>query len=117
MIYSPQELRTKHRQFWGKEEVQQFWSGESFFRTDDGNLLSYELARILVTHMSGDWERFENFVTNASRHDAGMSAARDHLAVDLGALVCALLEQPYTPEWEPNSAAWESETEPAADLT
>lgn len=114
LIYTPQELRNKHLQYWGTDEVQQFWSGESFFRTDDGNLLSYELARILVTHLSGDWERFKNFVANAGRNDAGMSAARDHLAVDLGALVCALLEQPYAPEWEPNSAAWESEAEPAA---
>lgn len=101
LIYTPQEMRAKHLQYWGAGQVQEFWSGESFFRHDDGNLLSYELARILVGHLSGDWERFKDFVCHAHRDDAGVHAARDHLSVELGALVCALLEQAYSPEWEP----------------
>lgn len=101
LIYTPQELRAKHLQYWGAAQVQEFWSGESFFRHDDGNLLSYELARILVSHLSGDWERFKEFVSHARRGDAGARAAKDYLGAELGALVCALLEQAYLPEWEP----------------
>ncbi len=104
--HSPQELRAKHLDYWGASEVQQFWSGDSFFRPDDGNLLSYELARILVAHMSGDWESFKGFVRHA---DAGAQAAREQLNVELGALVCALLEQPYCPDWEPEPGVWETD--------
>lgn len=31
LIYTPQELRIKHLQFWGRDEVQEFWFGETFF--------------------------------------------------------------------------------------
>ena len=34
--YTPQQMHEKHLVFWGDTEVQQFWSGESFFRADDG---------------------------------------------------------------------------------
>jgi hypothetical protein len=101
LIYTPQELHAKHLRYWGAAEMAQFWSGDAFFRTDDGNLLSYELARILVGHLSADWERFSKFITAAERADAGAQAARTHLDVNLGVLVCALLEQPHTPDWEP----------------
>lgn len=101
LIYTPQEMHEKHLRYWGAAEMQQFWTGESFFRTDDGNLLSYELARILVAHLSADWDRFARFVIHAQREDGGGLAAREHMSVELGALVCALLEQPFSAEWEP----------------
>ncbi|QNA88010.1 hypothetical protein G4G28_05090 [Massilia sp. Dwa41.01b] len=101
LIYTPHELHEKHLRYWGTAEMQQFWTGESFFRTDDGNLLSYELARILVSHLSADWDRFTRFVTHAQREDGGGLAAREHMNVELGALVCALLEQPFSADWEP----------------
>jgi len=101
LIYTPHELHEKHLRYWGATEMQQFWTGESFFRTDDGNLLSYELARILVSHLSADWDRFARFVINAQREDSGGLAAREHMNVELGALVCALLEQPFSADWEP----------------
>ncbi len=106
LLLTPRELRVKHLEYWGATEMQEFWSGDSFFRMDDGNLLSYELARILVAHLSADWDRFKVFVANAQSSDAGALAARDCLALELGALVCALLEQPATPEWEPDPPQW-----------
>lgn len=101
LIYTPHEMHAKHLKYWSAAQVQQFWSGESFFRHDDGNLLSYELARILVSHLSGDWGRFKDFVCHANRDDGGARAAQDYLGVELGVLVCALLEQAYSPDWEP----------------
>ncbi len=106
LLLTPRELRAKHLEYWGATEMQEFWSGDSFFRMDDGNLLSYELARILVAHLSSDWDRFKAFVTTAQRGDGGATAARDYLGIELGALVCALLEQPATADWEPDPGQW-----------
>ena len=61
--------------FWGADEIQQFWSGKSFLRPDDGNMLSYDLARILVDQLSADWPRFATFVNDANLEDAGAGAA------------------------------------------
>ena len=100
-LYTPLEMRDKHLQFWGPVEIQEFWSGASFFRTDDGNLLSYDLARLLVEQLGKSWESFQRFVAQARREDAGAAAAAEHLGVDLGAYVCALFEKTDPPAWKP----------------
>lgn len=99
--WTPEQTRHKHLNFWGTEEVQQFWSGESFQRTDDGNRLSYDLARISVGQFSTDWERFKLFVLSAQNSDAGAEAARLHLGVNLGAAVCSLMDEQALPGWAP----------------
>ena len=99
--HTPQQLQVKHAAFWGVEEIQQFWSGESFTRTDDGNLLSYDLARLLVEHLGKDWQAFKSFVLSASAADAGALAAQEHLGVELGEFVCALLDRPPAEAWKP----------------
>lgn len=101
-LYSPQEMREKHLRFWRETEIQEFWSGKSFYRIDDGNSLSYDLARIMVEQMSKNWERFRDFVLTADRADAGAGAAQKHLGVDLGAFVCALLEKEPLAAWAPD---------------
>ena len=97
-LYTPQQMDEKHRAFWSDKEVQEFWSGESFFRADDGNLLSYDLARIMVEQMAKDWKRFKPFVLAADRADAGALAAREQHGVELDGYVCVLLGR------EPSSA-------------
>ncbi|MGH8613784.1 MAG: hypothetical protein ACREYF_17640, partial [Gammaproteobacteria bacterium] len=57
-LYTAHEMHEKHRGFWREREVQQFWSGESFARSDEGNSLSYDLARIIVEQFGKDWEGF-----------------------------------------------------------
>jgi len=101
--HTPQELQRMHQRFWGEAEIQQFWTGESFRRPDDGNKLSYDLARIIVEQLGKDWETFAAFVASASRNDAGAQAARDALGIDLGAMVCALLQREPDQAWEPRS--------------
>lgn len=115
LIYTPQELRIKHLAYWDAPKMQEFWSGDSFFRTDDGNMLSYELARILVAHLAGDWGRFKDFVLQADRSDAGARALAGQFNAQPGALVCALLGQPYAPHWEPDPAKWAHMPEPAVE--
>jgi hypothetical protein len=95
-----------HRAFWGEAEVQEFWSGRSFLRPDDGNLLSYDLAQLLVEQFSGDWDAFRAFVLAARLDDAGAAAATQHLGIDLGVALAAVLDRPWTPAAEPQPASW-----------
>lgn len=105
-LHSPQEMHAKHLGFWGADEIQEFWSGKSFLRPDDGNLLSYDLARILVDQLSGDWPRFAAFVNDAHLKDAGAEAAIAHFDLDLGAAARALLEQAPDAAWHPAPTNW-----------
>jgi hypothetical protein len=109
--HTPQQLRNKHLAFWREREMQEFWSGKSFLRTDDGNLLSYDLARLIVEQMAKNWDPFKRFVLAADGVDAGAAAARDHLGVDLGAFVCVLLERESSSAWVPNPSVWDGAPE------
>jgi hypothetical protein len=113
--YTIQEWKRKHRAFWGEAQIQEFWSGDSFFRTDDGNLLSYELARILVEQMGRNWEAFVHFASNAAREDSGAQAAAEFFQVDLGAYACALLEREPDRRWAPNPQVWGAQGVAASD--
>ncbi len=102
------QLHHLHQRFWTPERMQEFWAGTSFQRTDDGNLLSYELARILVDHMARDWAAFTGFVNAAQRSDAGTQAAVDLLGVDLGRSVGALLGMDSDAGLAPDPGRWGS---------
>lgn len=100
-LHPPLQLRRMHLRFWNATTIQEFWSGASFERTDDGNLLSYDLARILVAQFAKNWPSFAAFVKAAEVSDGGAAAARSHLQIELGHLACVLLEQEPNPTWEP----------------
>ena len=100
-LQTPQQLHAMHESFWTADRMREFWSGDSFLRTDDGNLLSYELARILVDYMSREWEGFVSFATHAHREDSGAAAAKQFLGLDLGVSVCAILGQEFDESWAP----------------
>jgi hypothetical protein len=110
-LHTPEEMHRRHLAFWGESEIQQFWAGKSFFRTDDGNMLSYDLAQIIVEQLSKDWEPFQRFVLAADRADAGLAAGREHLGIDLGAYVCAILEKEECSALTPDPTTWDSEPE------
>ena len=107
-LQTAQQLHAMHGSFWTAERMQEFWSGDSFMRTDDGNLLSYELARIPVDFMSREWEGFVSFANHASRKDAGNAAATQFLGLDLGASVCAILGKEADETWAPRMNAGEA---------
>lgn len=104
--HTPQQLRAKHLAFWHENEIQEFWSGMSFLRPDDGNLLSYDLARLMVDQMTRDWKPFKRFVLAADSVDAGASAAREHLGVDLGEFISALLDREPSTALAPDPGLW-----------
>lgn len=111
---NPQQMHARHRKFWGKEEIQQFWSGKSFLRADEGNELSYDLARIIVAQYSDDWASFRSFVCAAEMDDGGASSASQYLGVELGEVVAALLEKEFNMQWHPNPMMWSGSPERGA---
>ena len=113
-LHTPQQMHAKHKAFWNPRAIQEFWSGKSFLRPDDGNLLSYDLARILVSQFAAEWGPFKDFVLAANMDDGGGAAALRHLGVDLGRAVCAILEQRPAADWSPDPRRWEGAPERGA---
>ncbi len=111
---NPLQLHARHLKFWGAQEIQEFWSGKSFLRNDEGNELSYDLARVLVSQFAADWEPFRQFALTADLADGAAAAAGQHLGIDLGAAVCAVLEREPDPAWAPRPRAWLGDPERGA---
>jgi hypothetical protein len=107
--FSPEELHAMRQKFWTASTIQEFWSGHSFYRPDEGNRLSYDLAKILVEQLAADWDVFRNFATAAHADDAGATAAAEHLGIELGRSVSAILGK--NGDWSPNPATWLTEPE------
>ena len=106
--FSAKQRDHMHKAFWNAATIQEFWSGSSYARPDEGNLLSYDLGRLLVRHLAEDWPRFAAFANTAQGDDAGAAAAREWLSVDLGELVKTLFEvQAGQPSWSPQPALWQ----------
>jgi hypothetical protein len=112
--FTPAEMRVKHQQFWNESTIQEFWSGKSFLRTDDGNRLSYDLGRILVLHLSPNWAQFAQFARAANLADGGLKAAHTHLHIDLGAMVTALFEIEENAKFSPDPSCWGADPERGA---
>jgi hypothetical protein len=106
-LATPQQMRDKHRRFWGESELQQFWSGKSFGRPDEGQALSYDLARVMVEQLAKDWEPFKRFAAAADFKDGGAAAAHEHLGTSLGFIAAALLEKDASPACDPQPERWE----------
>lgn len=107
---TPEQMHDKHRRFWSVTSIQKFWSGRSFDEPGDSNTLSYDLARIIVETLAGrDWTAFARFVNDAKHDDAGAAAAHEHMGLDLGELVTALLERDTPKSWSPNPEKWRSD--------
>lgn len=112
--FTPRQMHERHRGFWGAAEIQEFWSGRSFLRPDEGNELSYDLARIIVSQFAADWGSFRAFAQAARIEDGAAAAAGEHLGVGLGDVVSALLEKPPSPQWAPAPGAWQGDPERGA---
>ena len=96
------EMIRRHQDYWTEEKIAGFWSGASFHAHDDGQELSYHLARFVLNALNGGGrtprQAMEEFVLNARYEDAGQSAALEILGVSLGDCVASLLgEGDYDP--------------------
>lgn len=106
-LYWPREIQDKHAAFWNADTIQEFWTGGSFQRTDDGSMLSYDLAKHITALAARDEPAFRAFLREAHWQDAGMSAA-SHLGYPLQHLIEAVLGEG---SWQPTPDAWHSEIE------
>jgi len=100
------EVMNSHADFWTGERMQEFWSGASFTRTDDGNSLSYDLARNIVALIGREWGSFSRFVHGVKRDDAGAAAALAELDLDLGELAAAAIGLKPGKGWSPDPGTW-----------
>ncbi|MEW6349115.1 MAG: hypothetical protein AB1646_08625 [Thermodesulfobacteriota bacterium] len=101
----PEETRwmlDKHAAFWHGKEIQEFWSGKSFSRPGGSNVLSYDLAGMMVEELAKDWDAFSKFVLAADRFDAGAGAALKHMGIDLGEFVKYMLYKKSSANWSPD---------------
>lgn len=101
--YFPHEMVAKHAAFWDKDTIQEFWSGKSFLRPDEGNMLSYDLASKITMLAAREFEDFRRFALSADGADAGLGA-QEELGFPLQNLVEAVLgEGP----WDPAPHTWQ----------
>lgn len=104
-VWESLELMARHRTSWSPALIQMFWSGETFCQPGEASTLSYDLARLMVNAMAGDWSAFKRFVADADRADAGAAAADRHLELDLGRCVQGVLEVAEG-DWSPAPSSW-----------
>ena len=108
----PRLTREKYQQhvnFWGKNEIQEFWQGASFGRPDEGQELSYDLAQVLVMNLSENYALFTEFVRLADWQDGGEHAAETVFDISLGDMIYNFLGEG---EWWPDPQNW---TWPSSD--
>ncbi len=96
------EIIRRHQGYWDAHLLQLFWRGDSFHLPDEGQELSYHLARFILhgLHQGGTTPRevMDEFFLNAKYDDAGQSAALEVLGISLGDCVVPLLGDG---DWEP----------------
>lgn len=100
--YFPHEMVAKHAAFWNEDSIQEFWSGKAFLRTDDGCMLSYDLAAKITMLAARDFNVFRRFVLRADGADAGLDA-QDELGFPLQNLIEAVLGEG---SWTPDPRTW-----------
>lgn len=96
----------EHRSFWNDATIQEFWSGFSFNRTDEGSILSYELARYCIKALAHDFDEFSKFANLASFEDGGEAAAHDVFGGSLGGVIFQFFGDG---DWSPNPSTWSSQ--------
>jgi len=80
----------QHQKFWNKSRIEEFYSGKSFSRSDEGQELSYHLGEFAVNTLSKEYDSFVDFVNQASFEDGGYSAAKNVYGNGLDDLVTSL---------------------------
>jgi hypothetical protein len=100
------EMIGRHQDYWDAPRIRAFWSGASFGFADEGQELSYHLARFILhgLHDGGATPRgvLDEFFLRAKYDDAGQSAALEVLGISLGECLVPLLGEG---DWEPPEPA------------
>jgi hypothetical protein len=110
-VYSPEEMHRKHVEYWTPKTIQEFWSGKSFLKSGDSNLLSYDLGLALTTMLGADFSSFEAFALHANLADGGADASNEHLHFPLSHVLGAFLRKELNHDWLPHANQWASAPE------
>jgi len=97
------ERLAEHALFWNADTIQEFWSGESFNRTDQGSDLSYELARYCLRALAHEYDVFNAFANAANLDDGGESAAIENYGGSLGGVIHQFFGEG---DWSPKPESW-----------
>jgi hypothetical protein len=93
----------EHKDYWHENGLDEFWHGAGFFKPDEAQALSYQLAEILVQLLIEEsrprWfglvrepqRRFFEFLKHANRADCGASACSELLGFELADLAAQFL--------------------------
>jgi hypothetical protein len=96
-------MGNRHLQFWREHGLDQFWNGEGFLLPGEIQLLSYQLAEILVRLIVYEtrprWfglvrephQKLLGFLRSASIEDHGLAACREHLGCGLDEIAAKFL--------------------------
>jgi hypothetical protein len=106
--YKPHELAYLHTKFWNEETMQEFWSGKSYLRPDEGNALSYDLAQRMIEVVGKDHELLARFVNQSSQEDGGSKAALDVLSMPVQQLVVHAIGAEFV---APDATKWNQGSE------
>jgi hypothetical protein len=106
--YRADELQYLFARFWNADTIQEFWTGKSFLRPDDGQPLSYELARLLVQLLDKDYAVLAHYCAAARQADGGEAAAVEVLGTSLQDLATIVLG---AGDWRPRPEGWADGTE------
>ena len=98
----------QHEKFWTQKKIQEFWSGSSFSRPDEGQKLSYQLAQLMVERFNDSYDAFVQFVNAAHYADSGEKAMLDIFDMSLGDLVAGFLGPD---DWQPKPLTWNQNKE------
>lgn len=103
LLHVDGEMARRHKRYWRKHGLDEFWRGGGFSAPGRVQQLSYELAEILVRLLVDEarprWfgfvrepqRRFFAFVRQADESDCGEAACREHLQYGLGDLAARFL--------------------------
>lgn len=94
---------SEHASFWNADTIQEFWSGASFNRTDQGSELSYELGRYCVRALAHEYDVFAAFANSADWKDGGESAALEYYGGSLGGVIHQFFGDG---DWSPAPERW-----------
>lgn len=95
------EIVQRHRSYWNSTTINSFWSGASFLSPDDGQELSYHLARVIFRNLMADYPRAVNKILNtANFSDAGNGAFVNTCNVSLADRVAQFLGEG---DWAPRN--------------
>lgn len=100
-IFEHREKARERRAFWNAETIQQFWSGKSFLRPDEGSAQSYDLGTELTRLLAKDYDNYRAFMNRAQYADAGSEATQAVYGFTLADLASAVLgDGPWAPDPE-----------------